>query len=60
MSVKEIREMISTATIGDGDQLLNILEKVCDEMEKLRTFTERVERKANQAVERARSGPTRY
>lgn len=30
--VKEIHRMIQTATIGDGDQVLNILEKVCDKL----------------------------
>jgi hypothetical protein len=31
----EIRRMIQTATIGDGDQVLNILEKVCDKLDDL-------------------------
>lgn len=33
MSTRDIRDMISTATIGDGDQVLNILEKVCDRVD---------------------------
>lgn len=30
---KDIRRMIATATIGDGDQVLNILEKICDRLD---------------------------
>lgn len=43
MNVKEIRDMISTATIGDGDQVLNILEKVCDALAELDRKLEVVE-----------------
>lgn len=35
INTREIRDMISTATIGDGDQVLNILEKVCDALNEL-------------------------
>lgn len=31
----EIRRMIATATIGDGDQVLNILEKICDKLDEI-------------------------
>lgn len=33
--IMEIHRMIQTATIGDGDQVLNILEKVCDKLAQL-------------------------
>lgn len=32
---RDIRRMIATATIGDGDQVLNILEKVCDKIDEI-------------------------
>lgn len=32
---REIRRMIATATIGDGDQILNILEKICDRLDEI-------------------------
>lgn len=35
IDTREIRDMISMATIGDGDQVLNILEKVCDALNEL-------------------------
>lgn len=35
MDTLELRNMISLATVGDGDQVLNILEKVCDALDEL-------------------------
>jgi hypothetical protein len=32
---RDIRRMIATATIGDGDQVLNILEAICDRLDEL-------------------------
>ena len=50
MSTKEIRDMISNATIGDGDQVLNILEKVCDKLDEIERKASRAARDASNAL----------
>lgn len=53
MNIREIRDMISTATIGDGDQVLNILEKVCDALAELESAAAAMRRDFNNRPENA-------
>jgi len=50
MDTNEIRNMISLATVGDGDQVLNILEKVCDKLDELDRRVASAARNANDAL----------
>lgn len=57
MDTNEIRNMISLATVGDGDQVLNILGKICDKLDQLERDGRRADTNALTAVAIAQ-GPT--
>lgn len=44
--ISEIYNMIQRATIGDGDQVLNILEKVCQKLSDLEREIAELRRKS--------------
>lgn len=46
--IMEIHRMIQTATIGDGDQVLNILEKVAQKLADLERDVAQLRRESNQ------------